>query len=169
MKLINIYIGFYITVLLIIGCTEMIGPEATDLARASSETIQNLSVQSYRIPKGIFRGVLWPSPNKPFFQIWLIKGSKDVYYDIPAPEKFEEYEMEVTTEWVFQLFKSNDHEKIYMARKKDNSKEVRITLPEKNREYTFNVLKNSHDDEIIIFMDISEAVIDIGLFGYMRL
>ena len=153
-------------VLLMIGCNNMKGPISSDVARVKAPSNHNVSIQSYEIPEGVFRGALWPSPDNINFQIWLIDGGKEIFYDIPAPPRFIEYEKETTEDWNFKLLDSTEGKQIYVASKKDNSKTVQIELPLKKRKYSFSALKNLQGDELIVFMDISETVRDKGLFGY---
>ena len=100
------------------------------------------------------------------FQIWLIDGDKEIFYDIPAPTGFNQYEKETTEDWNFKLLNATEAKQIYVASKEDSSKSIRLELPLKKRPYSFNVLKNLQGDELIVFMDISETVRDKGLFGY---
>ena len=160
------YIRWLFIALLIIGCNNMKGPISSDAARVKAPIDYNLSIQSYEIPEGVFRGVLWPSQDNINIQIWLIDGSKEIFYDIPAPSGFNKYEKETTEDWNFKFLDSIEDKQIYAASKKDNSKTVQIELPLKKRRYSFNALKNLKGDEMIVFMDISETVRDIGLFGY---
>lgn len=160
------YIRCLFIVLLIIGCNNMKAPISSEVARAWSQTNHNVSIKSYEIPEGVFRGALWPSPNKGNFQIWLIDGGKEIFYDITAPSGFNEYEKETTEDWNFKLLDSTADKQTFVASKKDNSKSVKIELPLKKRKYSLNALKNMQGDELIIFMDISETVRDKGLFGY---
>lgn len=160
------YIRCLLIILLIIGCNNMKSPISSDVAQVKALGNYNVIFQSYEIPDGVFRGALWPSLDNVNFQIWLIDGDKENFYDIPAPSGFTKYEKETTEDWNFELLESTNAKQIYVANKKDNSKTIKIELPLKKRKYSFNVLKNLQGDELIIFMDISETVRDKGLFGY---
>ena len=157
---------FFIT-LLVIGCNNMKGPVSTEIVQVEAQTNHSVSIQSYEIPEGIFRGALWPKPDNENFQIWCIDGGKEIFYDINAPSHFRKYQNETTEDWSFKLVDSNAEKQIYVASNKDRSKIVTIELPVKKRKYNFSVLKNQDNNELIVFMDISETVRDKGLFGYV--
>lgn len=144
----------------------MKSPISSNTARVKAMGNQNVSFMAYEIPEGVFRGALWPSPNNVNFQLWIINGDKEKFYNVPAPSGFSQYEKETTEDWDFKLLKATEAKKVFVAQKEDSNKAIQIELPLKKRQYSFRVLKNSQGDELVIFMDISESIRDEGLFGY---
>jgi len=163
---IKIFINIFILIL-IIGCNNIKGPISSNAAKVKNLGNHSVKIKSYEIPDGVFRGSLWPNVSKKMFQIWLIDGNKEIFYDIPPPVGFKRYKKETTEDWVFEFLNSTDAKQIYIARKKNNMRVVKLELPVKKRDYSFNVLENIHGDELIVFMDISENVRDEGIFGYV--
>lgn len=160
------YVGFLVITMLAIGCINMKKPIPSEVGKVRVQSKQKVDVQSYEIPEGIFRGALWPTPGNSNFQIWMIKGSKDVFFNIATPQGFKSYESETTKDWSFKLEDKTVSKQIFIVSRKDRSKSVTIELPYKKRGYSFDVLENKQGAELIIFMDISETIIDKGLFGY---
>ena len=149
------------------SCTGVDEPVLSNKAFAKALSSHLVDVKSYEIPKGVFRGALWPEKTDKNFTIWVISGSKELYFSIPAPASFVPYKKEVTEDWEIKFESKSSNKKIYTATKKDNSKLVKLELPIKKREYSFSVLSNDSGEEILIFMDISENITDKGLFGYV--
>ena len=65
--------------------------------------------------------------------------------------------------------KGSEGKALYTIENKRDNKSIRLELPVKKREYSFAVLRNSAGKEMLVFMDISEGVVDEGLFGYAML
>lgn len=149
------------------GCEKIKKPVVSQVVSAKALSKNVIGIKSYEVPKGIFRGTLWPSETRRNFQIWIIDGKKDYYFDIPAPKEFGKNVKEVTKKWIFEVKNNLDNKITYLASRKDGSKSIQIELPLKKRKYNFSVLNNSSGEEILIFMDISENIIDTGLFGYI--
>ncbi|MCP4351215.1 MAG: hypothetical protein GY795_37600 [Desulfobacterales bacterium] len=162
-KNLNVIIIF----LLLISCSEITAPVRSQEVKAIAVSDHTLFVQSYELPKGIFRGVLWPTEDAQWFEIWIIKNRKEIFFNIPPPSGFANYKNEVTKDWEINLSKVVGNKVVYFARRKDGKKIIEVELPVKKRKYTFSVLKNAVEEEILIFMDISEDIADKGLFGYV--
>ncbi len=139
-------------------------PNKAVYAKALSNHI--VKVRSYEIPMSIFRGVLWPSGNRKNFQIWIIDGQKELFFEIPVPVNFVNYHKEVTKNWRFTV-RDDFETRVCLAEKKDGSRSIQMELPVKKRSYKISVLDNSLGEEMVIFMDISETVVDKGLFGFV--
>ena len=160
---------FTISFVILISCGNHEQPSTSQLASATVLTNHSIEVISYEIPKGIFRGALWPQKDKRFFEIWIIDDGQEKFFKLKSPLEFVNYEREVTANWEFKIIEKSDSSKKYLARKKDGSKSLHVELPSKKRDYSFSVLNNSSGDEIVIFMDISEKIVDTGLFGYVKI
>ena len=142
-------------------------PAPSQLASATALSNHSIEVVSYEIPKGVFRGALWPQKDKKFFEIWIIDDGREKFFELKSPPEFVNYEREVTDNWQFKIIEKSDSYIKYLANKKDRSKSLHVELPNKKRDYSFVVLNNSSDGEILIFMDISEKIVDTGMFGYV--
>ena len=112
---------------------------------------------------------MWPQKDKKSFEIWIIDDGHEKFFELKSPPEFVNYEKEVTDSWQFKIIEKSDSYKKYLAHKKDGSKSLHVELPNKKRDYSFSVLKNSSGGEILIFMDISEKIVDTGLFGYVTI
>ena len=155
-----------VIMILFLSCRKIKEPVLTHIPIANSIS-HNIQIQSYEIPKGIFRGVLWPSKEKKVFQIWLIVNHKEQFFDILPPEDFIDYEKQVTEDWTIKEKEKTNDKIVYLANKKDSSKSIELELPTKKRKYSFYILRNISGQELLIFMDISETIIDKGLFGFV--
>lgn len=122
--------------------------------------------RGFDIPKGIFKGVLWPSENNDDFQIWTIEGDEEKFYNVHVLENFTSNK-EVTRQWNVKEINGSNNTRRYTIQRKDKAKSVELELPVKKRDYSFAVLQNDLSDELILFMDISENIEDKGLFGYI--
>jgi hypothetical protein len=156
-----------ISFILLTCCGNHEQPLPSQLASATVLSNHSIEVVSHEIPKGIFRGALWPQKDKRFFRIWIIADNQEKFFELKSPPEFVDYEREVTGNWEFKIIDNSDSSKKYLAHKKDGSKSLHVELPIKKRDYSFSVLKNSSGNEILIFMDISEKIVDTGLFGYV--
>ena len=112
---------------------------------------------------------MWPHKDRKFFVIWIIDDGREKFFELKPPPEFVNYEREVTDIWQFKIIEKSDSSKKYLVHKKDGSKSLHLELPIKKRDYSFSVLNNSSGDEIIIFMDISDKIVDTGMFGYVTI
>jgi hypothetical protein len=158
-----------ISFILLTSCGNHEQPLPSQLASATVLSNHFIEVISYEIPNGIFRGALWPQKDKEFFVIWIIDDGKEKYFKLKSPPEFVNYEREATDNWDIKIIEKSDSSKKYLARKKGGRKSLHLELPIKKRDYSFSVLNNSSGDEILIFMDISEIIVDTGLFGYVTI
>jgi len=147
-------------------------PDESGRVRALSNRI--IGVKSYRIPVGVFRGVLWPGRDDPNFVVWVItKRREELHFEIPTPEEFASITAAINPksdpDWNVQETKGSEGKVLYTIENKRDDKSVRLELPMKKREYSFAVLRNSAGKEMLVFMDIAEVVVDEGLFGYAML
>ncbi len=131
------------------------------------------TIKAYEIPYGKFRGMIQPISNCGYFDIWNFEKSwassqfrKEVFYHVPSEPEFPGTEEVVTDQWDITLHKKSFN-LIYQATKKDGTISLQIELPYKKRDYTFYVLQNDNDQELIVFGDLSEFVEDNGIFGYV--
>lgn len=148
------------------ACSGTEKPIPSNMANVRMLSDNKIISETFEIPKSIFRGVLWPSKGNENFQIWTIEGRKENFYNIPAPKNFTN-NTEVTKQWDIKAVKSKNETKLYKITKKDKSKSLELELPVKKRDYNFAVLKNESNNDLILFMDISEDIKDKGLFGYI--
>lgn len=157
-----------ITLMIIgIGCNNSSSiPMPNDEAHVLIESNHKIFIKSYTIPKGIFRGVLWPKSKQAFFQIWITIGNNDVFYDISVPDEVIPYNKDITGKWSFTPQKKHTIQQ-FLAKKKNSSKRVQLILPKRKVPFVFRVLENGNGDEMIIFMNIAEKIIHEGLFGYI--
>lgn len=151
----------------LISCDKNSVPILSQDVKARAVTNHIIFTRSYEIPQGIFRGTLWPTKDRSTFQVWIIESGKELFFDITPPSEFANYEKEVTKNWEIKKTDLRDDTVIYLAERKDRKKAIKVELPVKKRTYSFSVLKNDEGKEMLIFMDISEDVIDKGLFGYV--
>ncbi len=155
-----------LTSFLFLTCARNERPILAHVAHAKSSHGQVVTTESYELPSGIFRGVLWPDVENHNFQIWIIANGREEFFNIPAPAGFDYSLREVTKEWEFKACDISKDRIVYLANKKDTEKSIELDLPLKNRNYSFFVLANSLGKELVIFADISENITDQGLFGY---
>lgn len=156
-------IGFLIS-----GCSynKMPHPSNEGYVRESNHCVAHIT--SYEIPKGIFRGVLWPSKSSTKFQVWTIIDNTDIYYDFPVPNAFSDKIWDVSTEWEISQ-KVEAGKIVYFIKRKSGMESLKIVLPTMKDKYVFSVLRNQKSQEIIVYMNISENTVDKGFWGYVIL
>ena len=149
------------------GCSKLNGPVQSQDAKVTSQSNHVVSVISYEIPKGIFRGVLWPNSTTQYFEVWIIDGSKEKFFKISAPpELIVDFE-DITKSWTVKKVGIDKNRVVYAAVNSDISQSLKIELPVKKRDYRFTILNNASGDVVILFMDIDENIVDSGIFGYV--
>ena len=147
-------------------------PVLSQIVQVEVLTDHIIDVRSYELPKGSFRGVLWPSKNRKTFNIRIVSGNKfigynELFYNIQAPLEFSDKTINVTDDWIIEESVLPENRMIYLVRRKDEGKVFRLYMPPRKQHYSFSVLKNDNGDEIVLFMDLSEYVYDNGIFGYV--
>ncbi|MHC4069824.1 MAG: hypothetical protein ACYSR8_09670 [Planctomycetota bacterium] len=142
-------------------------PVISDAVSAEALTKHTTIVRSYEIPKGKFRGAIHPLRGQEYFSIWNIENNREVFYDIPSPQEFQGFDKDVTDEWAIHLQEIKGFMAIYQATRKDGAISLEFKLPAKKRPYVIYVLRMNKGQELIVFADLSETVIDKGLFGYI--
>jgi len=148
------------------GCNIGNNLKPNNYAKIVSGNIQN--VQSYNVPKGEFRGVLWPSADVPELTIWVIKNKQESFFKVNAPQEISGWEKETTELWqIVQIEKSNNSKR-YSAKKSDAMVPIIFQLPLTKRPYNFAVLADEKGNESILFMDIAEQIVAPGIFGYFN-
>lgn len=137
-------------------------------------TGQTFTYQVYRIPKGSFRGVKWEFRDDRAFELWYIdKKGTDFEIYIPVSDKFLEYdEHEITEEWEFDIKEDTQYGLINYEMSHPQKKiTLKFRLPYKEgKYYNFAVLTNNNNKYLIMFMDLSNRIIDKdakGIFGYV--
>lgn len=150
-----------------ISCEDNIAPELNNQINIISGNAKD--AKSYDIPEGIFRGVLWPTPNELEFTVWIIRKNKEIYLKIPAPPEIARWEKQVTDQWQISEIQDLGTVKRYQAKKIDDVRPVVFDLPKKMIDYSFYVLADGNGRETILFMNISDKVTDSGLFGFIIL
>lgn len=154
-------------VILLTACGEWEKPVLSKNTNVQVISNNSVSIMSYEIPKGIFRGILWPDSENKNFVIWIVNSNRESFFNISAPREFIDNN-DITDAWTIRKSTTSKNNRIiYLADRKDGSKSLQIDLPIKKREYSFSVLSNALGDELLIFMDISEKIVDKGLFGYV--
>ncbi|MHC4758943.1 MAG: hypothetical protein ACYTE8_09820 [Planctomycetota bacterium] len=142
-------------------------PVISNKVSAETLTPHNVVIRAYEIPKGIFRGAIQPLNRNGYFAIWNIENKQEVYYDIPSPRGFLGTEKIVTDEWSIHLLEQKEDMEVYQAARKNEAVSLKFQVPFRKRAYTFYVLRNDKDQEMIVFADLSEFWIDRGVFGYI--
>ena len=154
--------------LLSIGCGRQEAPVTTDSATVQAESQHRFGVTSFIIPRGIFRGALWPSSSRGSFRLWVTIRGETRTLEIATPESFGPYEADVTKAWRVQPIPASYEGQLrFSMARHDGSVKFRLSLPQKQRPYSFWFLKNEEGNEICVFMDIAEQIVDEGLFGYV--
>ena len=170
------------------GCSDS-GHETVQPLSASAYTVRSLSAhkvtsQAYTLPEADFRSIFWPykdddnSVGK--FEMRIIKNHKEIFIDVKTPEGFHEdlrrYDEDFykdgrffTGDWVFEIKKELESEIIYSGNNAKKNVSLEITLPKKIADYEFVALRNKLNKEILLFFNISENVIERGIFGYVLL
>lgn len=149
------------------SCSEVDKPLPSQRAHAQALSGRIVTVKSYEIPKGIFRGVLWPESKEKNFIIWIIRDQKEIYFQVSAPSNFSDFSEDVTSAWDVQEITIQDNYVKYSVVKKNKTKSMNLDLPLNKRKYLFSVLKNITGEEMVVFMDISETISDRGFFGFV--
>ena len=149
-------------------------PVLSQVVQVEALTNHTVDIKSYKLPKGHFRGVLWSSlrNNRETFEIWIISGNKfigrkELFYYIQSPPEFTGKATDTTDEWAIEESILPKNRMTYLVRRKDGSKSIRLNMPLKKQHYSFAISENDNGDEIVLFMDISEYVVDNGIFGYV--
>ena len=164
-KLMRNLIPLFICCIFLTACGPF-SPKENKLVKIDYSSNAILGFKSYTIPRGIFRGVLWPEPGNPNFDIWL---SGDKFFKIKAPPQAASW-----TSWIpnrgqliVKEIASSKNRMKYSITWKGAEKILIIELPRKKRKYHFEMLGNEVGEETIVFMDIDEIISDTGLFGYV--
>jgi len=157
---------FISSLLLISGCAKM--PVISNEVSAEVLTQHAAVIRAYEIPEGKFRGAVQPVNKRGYFHIWNIENNREIFYDIPSPRGFPGTETEkiVTDEWNIRL-QDIGYRITYQATRKDGAVSLQFKLPPKKRQYTIYVLRNNKYQELIVFGDLSEFIVDKGIFGYI--
>ncbi len=158
--------------LALIACNKAGDIVLSDDVKISALSDHILFTQSYEIPESVFRGALWPNKDRRSFKIWVIAKGKEIFFEILPPSEFINYRKEVTENWEIKETRfsgSKGSTIVYLAERKDGKRKFEVELPVKKRKYSFSVLENFVGEEMLIFMDISEDVVDKGLFGYVTI
>lgn len=165
-RVINLIIVAILATLLFSACNALDKPVPSQAAEVTLSS-HVVSINSYEIPKGIFRGVLWPNKDNHDFQVWVINGSKEIFFKVPAPSELVTEIKEVTNDWIIKKIGVTKDKIAYSAVRNDDTKSLQFELPVKKSDYSFTVLSNSSGGEVILFMNTAENIVDNGLFGYI--
>lgn len=153
-----------------VSCERQVIPEKIDSVAVRSLTEHTVHAEAYELPKGVFRGALWPTNEKNnTFELWLIRNGRELFFDIPPPDDFGFYEDDETNNWNISQSTMTDYQVRFNAERRDKKIAIYIELPIKNTDYGFKVIKGSKDKEMIIFMTITESIIDKGIFGFIMI
>lgn len=147
-------------------------PVLAQIVQIEALTNNIVDVWSYKLPKGSFRGVLWPSKHRETFNIRIVSGNKfigykELFYNIQAPLEFVGKTSDVTDNWIIEENILPKNRMSYLVKRNDESKALRLYMPSRKQHYSFSILENDYGDEIVLFMDISEYVVGNGIFGYV--
>ena len=162
-------ISFVAILMVLISCDKIRTPIPLHTVKVNALSDHRVDTKSYEIPKAIFRGVLWPTIDRQDFTIWIIDRGKEFFLHVPPPPGFATYNKEVTENWQISQSNLSEDKVLYSVQRKDSTKAVKIELPICKREYSFAVLNNDDGEEMVVFMNISEDVVDKGLFGYVKI
>jgi len=149
-------------------------PVLSQIVQVELLTNNIIDSRSYKLPKGSFRGVLWPSINRKYYNIRIVSGNKiigykELFYNIQAPPEFIDKVADVTDDWTIEESVLPKNKMSYLVKRKDGSKALQLYVPLRKQHYSFSILKNDNGDEIVLFMDLSEYVVSNGIFGYVLL
>ncbi len=150
-----------------IACGDESSLVENNIVKVLSSSSEPLVIKSYTIPHGIFRGVTWPSSEKPNFQIWIIKNMKEVFFLIPSSPETAKWKSRADNDWIIKEGLPSKSIKKYSISRIDGKKTLSIELPDRKRNYSFAILRGDADEETIVFMDVDEKITDTGLFGYV--
>ena len=169
--LVMLYLG--VGILFSYGCS-IKEPVLSPFVQVEVLAGQVSDIRSYKLPKGNFRGVLWSSlrDSAKTFEIWIVSGNefigrKELYYYIQVPTDFVDKTTNVTDDWIIEESILPKNRMSYLVKRKDGNKALLLTMPLRKQHYSFSILKNDYGDEIILFMDLSDYVVDNGTFGYV--
>ncbi len=152
--------------LLIIQCQNELAPLPVDSAKVNALSKHDSQIHTYVLPYGIFRGVLYPSPDVPHFVIWHIKGKKEQYFEIPAPLEMENA-TSITDQWTIEKEIVSQNNLSYTLKQQNGDKRIQLVLPNAEIDYTFTVLENPHGKTAIMFLNPAESKMQRGIFGYV--
>jgi len=146
-------------------------PVLSEVVQVEALTNHVVDIKSYKLPKGYFRGVFWPSAS-PQFEMWIVSGNKfigykELSYYIQAPYDFIDETTVVTDDWIIEESILPKNKMSYLVKKMDGNKAIRLSMPFKKQHFSFAISENEHGDEIVLFMSITEYVVDNGIFGYV--
>jgi hypothetical protein len=148
----------------ITGCTNLKYPTPTNVVKVLSN--HKIQLAAYRIPTGTFRTVLWPSEDAVYFDI-TVGGEKERIFQIPVSENLI-YDKETNGQWEgFTIIRIKGNRVTYRADNENKHISLEIELPIKKRHYDLCSYQTTSGREVVLFMDLSEFVIDEGLFGYI--
>jgi len=147
------------------GCCEN-EPRIVEEIFASDKSGSKIETSTFKLPHGFFRGVIWPSSGRNVFQIWIVDDG-DTFFNIPNPIGYPE--RETTSEWVIKEQKLDAETTKWTANERNGKRQISIDLPSTSPKFHFRVFRSRSGDEILIFMNHSEATAQRGLFGIVTL
>ena len=153
------------TLLLLIGCSERKPHIVPDIFVEDSSGVQ-LETVAYMIPNGKFRGVTWPKDQENVFQIWVV-DNEEYFFNLPSPI---EGPLETKRgKWTATRVRSSAKNTVWLATDDSGSREYFIELPKGPVDFQFHSFDSVEGREILVFMNISEAVRQEGIFGIATL
>lgn len=164
---IAIYVDILAVMVSLTACSVYEQPVQLSEPRATAISGHIISDISYRVPRGIFRGVLWPAANERYFRLWVIRNHSEIYYKVKPPVEMSGNEVETTDKWSIAERGGRAGIVVYSLANVDMSKVLRIELPSGVVGYSFAVLRASERLDVIIYLTMTDSVVGSGLFGYV--
>lgn len=154
----------FFSVMALVSCVKSQLSVDMELVKIEKTTNAEILVFAYKLPKGIFRGALWPTLENNHFRIWYNSGKNDKFIKIPSPGNFLEFKLETNKKWTIKCENENNICTISNYR---NTEKVLLKFSENFGPITFSIMRNEFNEDLIIFMNNSEEIIDVGIFGYL--
>lgn len=125
------------------------------------------SVILYEVPSGAVRAIGGPDSQKQAFELLINANKKEMFCNIPVPQTFVDKIENISGEWDWFLKEKSANKLCYILKKKDQESTFQIELPNRNKTYTFFMLRNNINCELIVFCDLSETIESKSVFGYV--
>lgn len=158
----------FISLLCLAGCDRSPSNlERIDSATGKDGTGHTFPIEAYKIPRGEFRGVLWPTSERKTFQIRVIKNRRDHLFDVPSPAGPMGGGKDLK-DWSVDHVRLTPKNSTFRFSPGDSRGELELSLPVSPTPYRFYRLKSSaKNEEFLIFQNIAEGVDTEGVFGFL--
>jgi hypothetical protein len=139
-----------------------------------AQNLQPSGLSCFDVPRGEFRGVLWPSRSNPHFSLWVIRstgfgpfeGTEETYVKSLAPGEPADWKERYEHPWLLRLVSGTPTR--YLLSETGSNRALELELPPSDVPLIFSIVA-SGDRQFLVFLNPEELKIKKGLFGFVQL